>query len=526
MDTTQIPIDTDERDPNTDIAYFASPRDIELVKTPFIDFMADNTTLAIFGEKFGGERTESEVAWRLSAQTLRVVESHYNPETGCISLILGVLVPKIPVLETRTLKGMLLCHLTLRTINRKAGVFAENARHICPIQVNVSYNRFSNVPLPANCRVIVTEAVRPAPIRVVAPAEDICKDCQGFSATHHVWRVQSRTVRNAVQAAMRSLGRKVPKKSFAATLPLVVAGRLKMNTKYEVFALRFGNEVMTAREIKMQLPDSLQRVLSAPIVAITDAEQDSVISYGKQYEYKVLSESEQKTEQEKLLNLAYAQGKYTKPEILRSLQFYKYSGFALYEADERVVTRFRETFTPPLPRTHGLELAEQDCSTAERIKAIAQQGRPVPQRLVFEGSSPQDCEVVKNYYTQSASLVRIQKIFLLVDHRTTPPSIVGTIPTSIPFQPQIMTIEDWANTLAASLSSGLMSGESLHNFCTQEWEEDEISKRPRTVKGSFENGQFATMHEYCLAQIQAGKFLDRTQALMAYPAVRYSAVRK
>ena len=85
--------------------------------------------------------------------------------------------------------------------------------------------------------------------------------------------------------------------------------------------------------------------------------------------------------------------------FLRKMDWYKYSNISLFEADASAMKRFKETFTPSLPRTAGLEAAEQECTNTDDIRKRISKKQPVPQSLIDEGGSPQDCEVVNLYST-------------------------------------------------------------------------------------------------------------------------------
>jgi hypothetical protein len=122
---------------------------------------------------------------------------------------------------------------------------------------------------------------------------------------------------------------------------------------------------------------------------------------------------------------------------------------------------------------------------------------------------------VKNYYTQLASLMRIQRIFVLTENPTSTakPRILGVIPAV--FSPQLDTAawndpEILYQTLLAPTNVGLMTFANLKEFRTKEYERDDSSKKMIAVKGSIENSPHASMYEHLEALLRAGKLHDRT----------------
>jgi hypothetical protein len=181
------------------------------------------------------------------------------------------------------------------------------------------------------------------------------------------------------------------------------------------------------------------------------------------------------------------------------MDWYKYSNVSVFEADNNAMKRFKETFTPSLPRTAGLEAAEQECTNTDDIKKRIQKKQPVPQALIDEGGSPQDCEVVKNYYTQLASLVQIGKVYILTERYQEGQeiNILGVIPIQSPATPAAAADPDFLkNALNAPLSSGLMDGADLRQFKTKEFEKNDSTGQMEPVKGSIESTGSENMYDY------------------------------
>lgn len=185
--------------------------------------------------------------------------------------------------------------------------------------------------------------------------------------------------------------------------------------------------------------------------------------------------------------------------FLRKMDWYKYSNISVFEADNNAVKRFKETFTPSLPRTAGLEAAEQECTNTDDIKKRIQKKQPVPQTLIDEGGSPQDCEVVKNYYTQLAALVQIGKVYILTERYQEGQelNILGVIPIQAASTPAAAADPDFLkNALNAPLGSGLMDGADLRQFKTKEFEKNDSTGQMEPVKGSIESTGSENMYDY------------------------------
>lgn len=191
--------------------------------------------------------------------------------------------------------------------------------------------------------------------------------------------------------------------------------------------------------------------------------------------------------------------------FLRKMDWYKYSNISVFEADNNAVKRFKETFTPSLPRTAGLEAAEQECTNTDDIKKRIQKKQPVPQTMIDEGGSPQDCEAVKNYYTQLASLVQIGRVYILTERYQEGQelNILGVIPIQSPATPAAGADPDFLkNSLNAPLGSGLMDAADLRQFKTKEYEKNDSTGSMDPVKGSIEGTGAENMLDYLKAIIK------------------------
>lgn len=191
--------------------------------------------------------------------------------------------------------------------------------------------------------------------------------------------------------------------------------------------------------------------------------------------------------------------------FLRRMDWYKYSNISIFEADGAAVKRFKETFTPSLPRTAGLEAAEQECTNTDDIRKRITKKQPVPQALIDEGGSPQDCEVVKTYYTSLAALVQIGKVYVITERYQEGQeiNILGVIPIQAPSTPVAAADPDFLkNSLNAPLSTGLMDGADLRQFKTKEFEKNDSTGNMDPVKGSIESTGSENMYDYLKAIIK------------------------
>ncbi|MCS6809111.1 MAG: hypothetical protein RML40_10130 [Bacteroidota bacterium] len=197
-----------------------------------------------------------------------------------------------------------------------------------------------------------------------------------------------------------------------------------------------------------------------------------------------------------LLQSAHAQ-ELTK-SFLRKLDYYKYANVSIFEADGSATTRFREVITPGLPRTPALEQAEQECTNTDDIKKRIQKKQPVPQTLIDEGGSPTECEVVKNYYTQLASLVQIGKVYVICERYTegSDPVILGVVGIQAAATPQQAADPDFLkNSLNGPISSAVLDASDLKQFKTKEYEKDEAGTAV-AIRGSIESTSFDNMYDY------------------------------
>ncbi len=191
--------------------------------------------------------------------------------------------------------------------------------------------------------------------------------------------------------------------------------------------------------------------------------------------------------------------------FLRRMDWYKYSNISVFEADGSAVKRFKETFTPSLPRTAALEAAEQECTNTDDIRKRITKKQPVPQALIDEGGSPQDCEVVKLYYTNLAALVQIGKVYIVTERYQEGQelNILGVIPIQSPATPVAAADPDFLkNSLNAPLSTGLMDGADLRQFKTKEFEKNDSTGQMEPVKGSIESTGSENMYDYLKAIIK------------------------
>lgn len=489
-----VPIDADNSNPNASISIKASRDNIEVIQPLTIDFDDYGTNFGIYK----GAEPESKIKWKkISPETFQVIESTFNREDASLSMIARLLMPKMPDNITRTVRGSLRLRARAAILNYKAGVKSTSFEEWLSVGFDIPYMNPSGT------------SDSPAEIAVKAREKEMCLTCSGASAEYPLWRVTSMALREEVQAVLLRMGRNIRKTPLGKDVPLIIGGRARGDGLYQIFTVRFGNEVMTQREIYQFIPNSLYNILHQPITE----------TGAKAYLYDVLPPHEQEQQRRKIQTIALKAEQYDSNMDLRRLDNYRHSGLCLFEVDSNIVRRLSEIFTPSLPRTQGLEEAEKECSNAATIRELCRQQKLISPTLIDEGGSPQDCEIVKNYYLQLNSLVQIQRAYCLVDVRFPEPRILGIIPISARTYSGEFSTEALLNNLQAPLAGGLMTGAEMRRFKLEEYEQDDSTHAMIPVKGSFSAKPFTNIYEYCQDKIRTKKFFDRTQTVMLFPSL-------
>jgi hypothetical protein len=200
--------------------------------------------------------------------------------------------------------------------------------------------------------------------------------------------------------------------------------------------------------------------------------------------------------------------------FLRKLDWYKYSNISVFEADNPTMKRLSEVLTPGLPRTQALETAEQECTNTDDIKKRISKKQQVPQSLIDEGGSPQDCEAIKSYYTALAGLVRIGRVYVITERYQdgNEPVILGVVSIQTPTQVQAADPEYLKNSLNSPISLGVLDAADLRQFKTKEYEKDDSTGAMVAVKGSIEGTGSENMYDYIKSIIKQNP-AERTQAI-------------
>jgi hypothetical protein len=184
--------------------------------------------------------------------------------------------------------------------------------------------------------------------------------------------------------------------------------------------------------------------------------------------------------------------------FLRKLDWYKYSNISVFESDGAAQKRLSESLTPGYPRTQALETAEQECTNTDDIKKRVSKKQQVPQTMIDEGGSPQDCEAVKAYYTALAGLVRIGKVYIIAERYQdgNDPVILGVVSIQSPTQQQAADPDFLKNALNAPIGVGVLDASELRQFKTKEYEKDDSTGAMQPVKGSIEGTGAENLYDY------------------------------
>ncbi|TAE23215.1 MAG: hypothetical protein EAZ92_14845 [Candidatus Kapaibacterium sp.] len=531
----EVPIDADNSNPQVSKSIKATLSDVESNAPADIDYSSNNTKLIIYN----GDEPDPTAAWTANRTNFYIEQGEFDVSTGTFPITITVKnLPRIPPQQTRILRGTVAFKVNAKILNRTAGIYSELQRESCVVSINILYqspevNFEKQLNISKSKSVVFTaattasaqttqentgeptieekaaaERVRDSLYRVRTLTPKILEVMAKYPSWR-VWRITSPTLREEVQVYLIRIGRNVPTTPLGAEIPLILHGIPKKNGKFEITSLRFGNELLTKREIDDTMLSFLSDILSAPF----DVEG------GSAYQHEWFSVQEMEKEQELIYSLADKAGYYQAKATLRRLGYYRHSGYALYEADSALVRRLKETFTPNIPRTPGLEAAEKACTNSEEINKRIRKRQPVPQSMIDEGGSPTDCEVVKNYYIQLASLVQIGKAFILVNMRTGEPNIIGVVSIEAASSRYAEADPDFLlNALYGPIKSGILDVAELRQFKTKEFEKDEVTKALVAVRGSMLTTNAENLYDYCMEGLRKGIFIDRTASVMAFPA--------
>ncbi|MFY8001252.1 MAG: hypothetical protein ACOVSW_21850 [Candidatus Kapaibacteriota bacterium] len=473
--------------------------DIE-VSEARIDYNSPDTQLRIYiGEIFDVTST-----WVATGTTFTIAKNFYNATTGTLALAIAVRdLPASIYTEPRTVRGTVAIRVTAKITNPLSGAKAHSPV-LCVIPVQISYQ-----PLAVKS----AKAVRYPPYnswiaRNLTQRPILCKDCSDDATRNIAWRVTSPELRQEVYEYLLRLGRRLPNSPPNKATPLVLDGTAKRNGVFDLKTIRFGNEVVTHYDIVQRMPSSLQKTLSEPISR-----------QGKRlYQLEVLSAKAQEEERSRTRSIAHAFCFYERKEALRTIENYSYAGYALYEADSAITQRLRESITPPYPRTPSLEEAERECTNTPEIIRLASQRKAISDFAIYQNGNSSDCELVKNYYQAVAGLIRIGRVYVIVNVSEIEPRIIGLVCTQAPTGLQKIDPDFLKNALNGSISSGTLDAIDLLQFPTQEYEQ--ATHTP--IKGSIIGTSAKNLYEYCLEGLRKGVFIDRTSEVFPFPAVRYN----
>ncbi|MFY7999445.1 MAG: hypothetical protein ACOVSW_12680 [Candidatus Kapaibacteriota bacterium] len=103
--------------------------------------------------------------------------------------------------------------------------------------------------------------------------------------------------------------------------------------------------------------------------------------------------------------------------------------FDVFAADDATVRAISNAITPRPERGDALNAAEERCTNSDEIKKRISKKLPVPQAMIDEGGSPQDCERVKAFYSVSANYTPISQVVMLVSKPKagTPSQLLGAL---------------------------------------------------------------------------------------------------
>jgi hypothetical protein len=530
----------------------ATWRDVKSALTPIIDYNSPNTVVYVYN----GTRRDT-VIWVASYITFVITNVKYHAPSASFLLTIQVRnLPPIPPNETRTLTGSVAIKMAATLTNAKAGVSVSTGTQRVVVPLAVSYGTgLTNVPtglsLPLPSKRVPPVGARlyhrqrydennPPPAGVTSWVEEydedetpldstklispVCAQCSDKERKFPVWKVCDSLLQSRVYKLLTS-NHTTTSTIQQQTTPMLLCGQLKRNGAYEPIFIRVGEAIFTRAMLRYRIPQKVQDTLFAPITER---------GYGR-YCFQTLSPKEQERLRTSTIEEAVSAGLYhTVTSVtsstrytyqynpLSSLSNYSHAGFALFEADRSCALRFRETLTPSYPRSPALDSAEASCRNSAAIKRRIASEQYVPQALidagVEDGAFPPDCAMVRDYYTSIKGLVRIGRVYAIVNMRGGEPSILGVVCIQAPTHIQQRDPDFLRNALNGAIQSGTLSNEQLHAFATQEYIIKNGRKIP--VKGSIENTPYATMHDYLMAGLREGRFKDCTAQAMSFPTVR------
>lgn len=529
----------------------ATWRDVKPAFTPVIDYNSPSTVVYVYN----GARLDT-VIWVASYTTFVITKVKYHASSASFLLTIHVRnLPPIPPNETRILMGSVAIKMAATLTNAKAGVSVSTGTQRVVVPLAVSYGTgLTNVPKglslpvppkpapPVGARLYHRQRYdenNPPPAGVTSWVEEyeddktpldstklvspVCAQCSDRERRFPVWKVCDSLLQSRVYRLLTS-NHMTTSTIQPESRPMFLCGEWKRNGIYEPVFIRIGETIFTRATLR-HLPRKVQDTLFAPVTER---------GYGR-YCFQSLPPKEQERLRTSSIEEAVSAGVYhTAISVtsntgytyqynpLSNLSNYSHAGFALFEADSACAVRFRETIIPAYPRSPLLDSAEAACKQSEAIKRRIVSEQYVPQALIDSGvegvAFPPDCAMVRDYYVSLERLVRIGRVYIIVNMRGAEPSILGVVCIQAPTQVQQRDPDFLRNALNGAIQSGTLSNEQLRAFATQEYIVKNGKKTP--VKGSIENTPYATMHDYLMAGLREGRFKDCTDQAMTFPAVR------
>lgn len=514
----EVPIDADNTTPNASKSIRATLADVEAEDVQ-IDYQSPETVLRIYN----GDEPDTSTSWTLNATTFRIVKGQFDAQTGNFQVVIRAEMPNIIPNESRVLRGTVALKVQAKIVNRKAGVVAVSSSPPPIVIINIPYITPSPSSTSASTGGAALPETEPQQEQTDAAekrsksdalhADALCKDCTSDTARRNpVWKVKNTVLHEQLRRFMLALGRTLPPESLTPTAEVILQAEAKKNGKYSLVAIRIGNEVATRQDIYNTMPSGWLDILEGPVSENGE----------RNYAFEVLPASVQEQERLQIAELALQSGAYTGKSTLRNFAHYRFAGYAIYEVSTSASVRLRESLTPGLLRTGALVTAEHECTNTDDIKRRISKKQPVPTAMIDDGSSPQDCETVRNYYTALAGLVRIGSAYLVVNERTASPKIVGLVSTVAVSETtrEIMGKDIHGNLLSSPISTGILDSTDLVAFPTHEYEKDDSTGQFLPVHGSMEETSAKNLYEYLYDELRAGRLADRTADVMPFPAVR------
>jgi hypothetical protein len=214
-----------------------------------------------------------------------------------------------------------------------------------------------------------------------------------------------------------------------------------------------------------------------------------------------------------------AQRRFTVKEYLRKLEYYQYANVSIFEADSATTARFREAFTPLMPKSAVEEAAERECGASEKIIALVKKKQFIPASLLTSNTAA--CQQMVEYAKRvtKENEERIGRVFIVsVKYKSgEEPIILGSTAIRTGTFIQQSDPEFLENSLNWTVDTGTLNKRELQNFATQEIRDGE--------RGSIQKPLGKTMVEHCAASIKQGIFKDVTPSLRPHfsPEVAYLA---